>query len=70
VDAGYLDFDDLWAPFAAGVAPSGAFCAGLDPVTRAALREALRARLDPPPGPFRLPARAWLVIGDRPTGAG
>ena len=40
VEAAYEDFDDYWAPFPAGVAPSGAYCASLDPARREALREA------------------------------
>ncbi len=38
VRAEYDDFDDYWAPFRAGIAPSGAYCASV----RAARQEALR----------------------------
>jgi SAM-dependent methyltransferase len=62
-EAPYEGFDDLWSPLPAGVAPSGAWCAGLDPDRREALRAALRRRLDPPDGPFVLTARAWAVTG-------
>ena len=63
VHASYEDFDDLWAPFPSGVAPSGAFCASLDEEARAALREAYRRRLGVGDEPFQLSARAWAVAG-------
>jgi SAM-dependent methyltransferase len=63
VHASYRDFDDLWAPFPSGVAPSGAFCASLDDEARAALREAYRRRLGVGDQPFQLSARAWAVAG-------
>lgn len=63
VSAGYRDFDDLWSPIEAGVAPSGAFCVALPPERRAALRSRLAERLGSPRGPFRLDARAWAVVG-------
>ena len=63
VDAAYAGFDDLWSPLPAGVGPSGAWCAGLDPDRRAAVRVALRRRLDVDEAPFTLTARAWAVTG-------
>jgi hypothetical protein len=63
VEAGYAGFDDFWEPFTAGLAPSGAYCAGLGDDARAALREACFRRLGAPAGPFTLSARAWLVRG-------
>jgi hypothetical protein len=36
VDASYADFEDYWAPFLEGTAPSGAYCARS--TTRAARR--------------------------------
>ena len=67
VSAAYSGFQDLWAPFPTGVAPSGAFCASLDDERQAALREALRRRLGVGVGvgeaPFELTARAWAVRG-------
>ena len=63
--AQYAGFDDLWRPFLAGVAPSGAFTASLDDAARAALRQALFRRLGSPTGPFELTARAWAVVGHR-----
>ena len=65
--AKYAGFDDLWRPFLTGVAPSGAFTASLDDAGRAALRQALFRRLGSPTGPFELTARAWAVVGRRPS---
>jgi SAM-dependent methyltransferase len=65
-DAGYSGFDDLWQPLESGVAPSGAYAAGLPPDRRARLRDELRRRLDVDEGPFRLTARAWCVVGRVP----
>jgi SAM-dependent methyltransferase len=63
VVADYEDFDDYWWPFTVGVAPSGAYCAALEPDRQAALREEVRRRLGEPSGPFRLTARAWYAVG-------
>lgn len=63
VSAAYDDFDDLWRPFAAGVAPSGAYCASLDSPQQDELRARFHARLGSPTGGFELPARAWAVVG-------
>jgi len=63
VGAAYADFEDLWSPFTTGVAPSGAFCASLDPERRAALHDALQRRLGAGDGPFELTARAWTAAG-------
>jgi SAM-dependent methyltransferase len=61
--ATYESFDDLWAPFPTGIAPSGAFTALLDERGRAALRDAFRLRLGVGDEPFELTARAWAVRG-------
>ena len=61
VRASYADFEDLWAPFPTGVAPSGAFCKSLDDDRRAALHKAYRRHLRVGDGPFELTARAWAV---------
>jgi SAM-dependent methyltransferase len=63
VEARYDGFEDLWSPLPSGVGPAGAWCAGLDPEHRAAVREALRRRLDVGDAPFVLQARAWAVSG-------
>lgn len=61
--ADYEGFDDFWQPFTAGLAPSGAYCASLEPERQAALREACFRRLGAPAGPFSLRARAWYAVG-------
>ena len=43
VAADYDDFDDLWAGFASGVGPSGAFCTALDEERRERLGSVLTA---------------------------
>jgi SAM-dependent methyltransferase len=63
VCAAYAGFEDLWSPFPAGVAPSGAFCKSLDDDHRAALHDAYRRRLGVSDEPFELSARAWAVAG-------
>jgi SAM-dependent methyltransferase len=62
-EAGYEDFEDLWAPLVAGVGPAGAYCASLDPERQRALHGAYFRRLGGPTGPFTLTARAWFVRG-------
>jgi SAM-dependent methyltransferase len=66
VEAGYEGFDDLWQPLESGVAPSGAYAAGLAPERRERLRGELRRRLGVADEPFRLTARAWWVTGRVP----
>ena len=66
VRADYAGFDDLWGALAAGVGPSGAYVAGLDPDARAALADELRRLLGVGAAPFVLTARAWTVTGVRP----
>lgn len=67
VKADHNDFDDFWAPFAAGIGGSGRYCASLDEATRLALRDEVRRRLGRPHGPFELSARAWYVRGLAPA---
>jgi SAM-dependent methyltransferase len=69
VSASYDDFEDLWAPFPTGLAPSGAFCKSLDEERRARLHDAYRRRLGVGDGPFELTARAWAVAGTVPRSA-
>jgi SAM-dependent methyltransferase len=64
VRASYAHFEDLWAPFPTGIAPSGAFCKSLDDAHRAALHDAYRQRLGVSDAPFELTARAWAVTGN------
>ncbi|HEV7527360.1 MAG TPA: methyltransferase domain-containing protein [Solirubrobacteraceae bacterium] len=63
VSATYDSFDDLWSPLPTGIAPSGAFCASLEPDRRDALRDAYRRRLGVGDDAFELTARAWAVAG-------
>jgi SAM-dependent methyltransferase len=63
VSAAYAGFEDLWAPFPTGIAPSGAFCESLDDGRRAALHDSYRRHLGVGDGPFELTARAWAVAG-------
>jgi len=63
VAAQYESFDDYWAPFPTGIAPSGAYCKSLPPAQREALRQACFRRLGGPEGPFELTARAWVAVG-------
>jgi ubiquinone/menaquinone biosynthesis C-methylase UbiE len=61
--AKYANFEDLWSPLPTGVGPAGAFCASLEEDDRAALHDALRARLGVGDSPFTLTARAGSVVG-------
>lgn len=61
--AEYESFDDFWAPFPTGLAPSGAYCASLEPDRQEALRRACFRRLASPAGGFTLTARAWYAVG-------
>ncbi len=62
----YDGFEDLWAPFTAGIGPAGAFCVSLDEDERAALHDAYRRRLGVGDEPFRITARAWAAAGTVP----
>jgi SAM-dependent methyltransferase len=61
--ARYENFEDLWAPFVAGVGPAGAFTVSLSEDERSALHGALARRLNAGDEPFELTARAWAVAG-------
>jgi SAM-dependent methyltransferase len=63
VEAGYADFDDLFAPFAAGIGHSGACYASLDRDGQQRVREDTHRRLGQPRGAFTLRARAWWARG-------
>lgn len=63
VEAEYRDFDDLWQSLEHGSGPSTAYASSLSPGRRAELRDELRRRLGLGEDPFRLPARAWAVVG-------
>ena len=63
VEVEHATFEEWWEPFTLGVAPSGAYVAGLGPDRRTALRELCRERLPEPP--FVTSAKAWAVRGTR-----
>jgi len=63
VTAGYDGFEDCWAPFPSGLAPSGAFCRSLSDDDRTRLHDAFRSRLGVGDDPFELTARAWVTTG-------
>jgi SAM-dependent methyltransferase len=63
VAADYADFDDLWAPFAAGAARSGRLVRSLPDDLREAVGREVWERLGRPSGKFTLSARAWCVVG-------
>lgn len=63
VEADYDSFDDLWAPFAAGVGHSGQLYVSLDSERQAAVRADALRRLGSPEGSFRLVAKARTVRG-------
>lgn len=66
VTSTYRDFDELWSGLLGGVGPSGAYCVGLPPSRRDALRNALHERLGAPGGAFTLEAVARAARGTRP----
>jgi SAM-dependent methyltransferase len=61
VDVELATFEDWWEPFTLGVAPSGAYVAGLDADRRAVLRELCKERLPDPP--FVVSVKAWVARG-------
>jgi len=64
VAADFGSFDDYWSPFLAGTGPAPAYLATLADDDRAALRDAVRARLPiEDDGAIHLTACAWAVRG-------
>jgi SAM-dependent methyltransferase len=70
VEAGadYVDFDDLWYPFANGVGNLGRFHEALDETLRERFKRGAAERLGSPPGRFGLTATACYVRGTVPAG--
>lgn len=64
------DFDDYWLPFQGGQGPAAAYLRSLDERGRAALADAVRARLGNTPGGPLLHATALAVKGSRGARAG
>jgi hypothetical protein len=64
VPTDFPDFDAYWAPFLGGTGTAPAYAMSLRESDRAALRDALRARLpSADDGSVHLTARAWAVRG-------
>jgi SAM-dependent methyltransferase len=61
VSVEHPSFEEWWDPFELGVGPAGAYLAGLDPESRAQVRELCRASL--PKAPFVLTVQAWTARG-------
>jgi ubiquinone/menaquinone biosynthesis C-methylase UbiE len=61
----YADFDDFWAPLAAGEGPLGKVVAALDPAKRARADAAVRAAYEggEPDGPRSFVSVAWACRG-------
>jgi SAM-dependent methyltransferase len=70
VETTYLNFDDLFAPFAAGAGHSGATFLALDESKQRRVRAEAHRLLGRPDGALTLRARAWWVCGrvDQPVG--
>jgi SAM-dependent methyltransferase len=64
VPVDFASFDGYWAPFLRGTGPAPAYAMSLPEDARAALRDAIRARLPTrDDGSIRLTVRAWAVRG-------
>lgn len=62
----YLEFEELWSGFLAGIGPAGTFCLSLTEEQRGALRAELFHRLGSPTGAFSLAAKARCAYGHSP----
>lgn len=65
IEQRFESFDAYWQPFLLGVGPAGAYVASLSEEQQEALRERLRARLEPEVegAPIVLSARVWAAKG-------
>ncbi|HBX10629.1 MAG TPA: SAM-dependent methyltransferase [Candidatus Microthrix parvicella] len=61
----YVDFDEVWTGFQAGIGPAGAHCVALPALQQALLRDRLYEQLGSPPGPITLTAVARSVTAIR-----
>jgi SAM-dependent methyltransferase len=61
VESTVADFEEWWAPYAAGIGPLGTYIAGLDDAAVLRLRERCAEILGP--APFTVRASAWAVLG-------
>lgn len=62
----FENFEDFWSPFLLGQGPAGTFVKRLSKARTTALREEVRRRLGNPRASFSLPARMWVVRGEKP----
>lgn len=60
ITTAFADFEAFWQPFTLGAGPAPAYCVGLPPDRRQALKARLAETLGSE-GPLRLTARAWAV---------
>jgi SAM-dependent methyltransferase len=66
VPTDFADFDDYWRPFLGGTGTAPTYAMSLSEADRAALRDAVHARLPiADDGSIHLTARAWAVRGAR-----
>ncbi len=63
LEAAYDGFEDLWAPFAFGIGPTGEHLKAQPAARQAELRDAVFELLGRPAGPFTLNARVLAVRG-------
>jgi SAM-dependent methyltransferase len=64
VETVFADFADFWTPFTLGAGPAPAYCAGIEPKRREALRRRLEEDLGG--GPVAMNARGWAAFGRAP----
>ena len=67
VSSVYLDFDELWNGFLAGVGPAGAFCVAMADEPRERVRDELYLGLGRPSGSFELTAVARCATARVPA---
>jgi hypothetical protein len=70
VETDYESFEDLFAPFAAGVGHSGATFLALEEAKQRRVRAEAHRLLGLPDGPLTLTARAWWASGRAPQPVG
>ncbi len=63
ITVSFASFEQWWRPFTLGVGPAGSYVRALDDAARLRLQRRCRERLGP--GPFEVPATAWVVVARR-----
>ena len=63
VSSTYVDVDELWAGFLAGVGPAGTYCVSLSDDLRSHVKQEMFERLGSPTGPVTLGGVARCAIG-------